>query len=55
MKSCALMASGELNFNGVIDLTRFMTSIKYIGSSIKSEDIWYLADQSKCGSIEEEE
>lgn len=55
MKSCALIVSGELNFNGVIELSRFMTALRYLDAPIKSDEIWFLAEQSKCGSIEEEE
>ena len=55
MKACALMASGELNFNSILEISRFMTALKYLGSDLKTEDIWFLASSSGCGSIEEED
>lgn len=48
------MSSGEMNFIGVLSLTRFMLALKYLNSDLKSEDVWFLADHSKCGSLEEE-
>lgn len=44
MKACALMTNGELNFNGVLGLSRFMVALKYLNSTLKQEDIWYLAE-----------
>ena len=55
MKASALMASNELNFNSILELTRFMTAVRYLGSDLNQEDIWYLANTSGCGSIEEED
>jgi hypothetical protein len=49
------MLNGELNFNGIIGLERFMVALRYLGSRLKSDDVWLLAELSKCGSIEEEE
>jgi hypothetical protein len=49
------MSSGELNFNGLLDLSRFMIALKYLDAPIKTEEIWHLAEQSRCGSVEEEE
>jgi hypothetical protein len=55
MKSCALMASNELNFNSILEISRFMTAIKYLGSELNQDDIWFLANSSGCGSIEEDD
>lgn len=48
------MVNAELTFNGVISLNRFMLALKYLNSSLLQDDIWYLAEKSRCGSIEEE-
>lgn len=32
-----------------------MVALKYLGSPITSEELWYLANRSQCGSIEEED
>jgi hypothetical protein len=55
MKACALMVNKELIFSGVIELSRFMAALNYLGSPISSEEIWNLASKSHCGSIEEED
>jgi hypothetical protein len=55
MKACALMANKELNFVGHLALARFMTAVKYIGSSLTSDEIWFVAHKSQCGTVEEEE
>lgn len=55
MRSCALMVNKELNFTGMIELSRFMTALKYLSSPINSEEIWNLASKSHTGSIEEED
>ena len=55
MKACALMASNELNFNSILELSRFMIALRYLGSELNQEDIWYLANSSGCGSVEEED
>ena len=49
------MANKELTFTGNISLSRFMTAVKYIGSSLSSDDIWFVAHKSHCGSVEEED
>lgn len=46
MKACAIMANKELNFIGHISLNKFMTAVKYIGSSITSDEIWFIAHKS---------
>ena len=55
MKACALMSSGELTFTGIIEISRFMLALKYLNSEITSDEIWFLANTSGCGSVEEEE
>jgi hypothetical protein len=55
MKACALMASGELNFNSLIEISRFMTALKYLNSELTTEDIWFIANECVLGSVEEEE
>lgn len=50
------MASAELNFNSILELSRFMTALRYLGASdLKQDEIWFLAHSSGCGSIEEED
>jgi hypothetical protein len=46
MRACALMSNKELTFTGILELSRFMTALKYLGSPINSEDIWHLAHKS---------
>lgn len=55
MKACALMSSGELTFTGLIEIGRFMVALRFLNSEISSDELWYLANSSGCGSIEEEE
>ena len=55
MKACALMSSGELSFNSILEISRFMVALKYLGSEITADDIWFLANTSGCGSVEEED
>jgi hypothetical protein len=55
MKACALMSSGELSFNSVIETSRFMTALRFLNSEITSDELWFMANESGCGSIEEEE
>ena len=55
MRACAIMANGELSFSGVIEASRIQTALRYIGSKITSDEIWFLAFKSKLGSIETEE
>lgn len=43
MKACALMSTGELTFNSIIEISRLMTALKYINSEITSDEIWFLA------------
>ncbi len=55
MKALALIVNGELNFNGQVDLTRFMVPLKYMSSSLTKDEIWFLAQSCKLGTIEEED
>jgi hypothetical protein len=55
MKASALMASNELNFNSILELSRFMIALRYLGSELNQDDIWFLANTAGCGSIEEED
>ena len=55
MKASALMASNELNFNSILELSRFMIALRYLGSELNQDDIWFLANSAGCGSIEEED
>jgi hypothetical protein len=55
MRACAIMTNKDLVFSGILELSRFMTALKYLGSPINSEDIWQLAHKSFTGSIEEED
>ena len=55
MKACALAVSGDLTFTGVIELKRFMVMLRFINSEFTSDEIWHLAKESGCGSIEEED
>jgi hypothetical protein len=55
MKACALMSSGELTFTGVIEISRIMLALRFINSEISSDELWFLANTSGCGSVEEEE
>ena len=32
-----------------------MTGLRYLGSEITTEEIWFLASKSQCGSIEEDD
>ena len=49
------MNSGELNFTGNIILSRFMTALKYLNQSLTTDEVWFLASKSFCGTIETEE
>ena len=55
MKVCALMSSGEGNFEGHILLSRFMTALYYIKSPLTADEVWLLATESKLGKIEIDE
>lgn len=55
MKACALMSTGELTFNSIIEISRFMTALKYLNSELTLDEIWFLASNSGCSSIEEDE
>lgn len=55
MKVCALITSGEGNFEGLIELSRLMIALYYIKSPLSSADVWFLADVSKLGKVEIEE
>jgi hypothetical protein len=55
MKACALITSGEGNFEGSIELSRFMLALYYIKSPLSIEDVWLLAEVSKLGKVEVEE
>jgi hypothetical protein len=55
MKACALMSTGELTFNSIIEVSRFMTALRFLNSELTSDEIWFLASSSGCGSIEEDE
>lgn len=55
MRACALISSGELNFNSIIEISRFMTALKYLNSDLTQDEIWFLVHESRCGTIEEEE
>ena len=46
MKALALMVNKDLNFSGQIELSRFMTALKYLGSDITNDEIWFLANKS---------
>jgi hypothetical protein len=37
------MSSGELNFTGTLEISRFMTAMKYLNSPLTEEDVWFLA------------
>ena len=49
------MSTGELTFNSIIEISRFMTALRYLNSDLSTDEIWFLASNSGCGSIEEEE
>lgn len=55
MKACALMSSGELTFNSIIEISRFKTALKYLNSDINIEELWFLANTCGCGQVEEED
>lgn len=55
MKASALITSGELTFNSIIEIERFMTALRFINSTLTQDEIWFLANESGCGSIEEED
>jgi len=55
MKACALTVAGELTFTGLIEIKRFMVVLKYISSTLTADEVWHMAQESGCGSIEEEE
>jgi hypothetical protein len=55
MKVCALITSGEGNFEGFIELPRFMIALYYIKSPLTSAEVWLLAETSKLGKTEIEE
>jgi hypothetical protein len=44
MKACAIMTNADLNFNGILELSRFMIALRYLDSSLTAEDIWFLAE-----------
>lgn len=46
------MINGELNFNGQIELDRFMTPLHFIGSNLRKDEVWMLAMESKLGNLE---
>jgi len=43
MKACAIITSGELNYLNMIELSRFMTALRYLGSELTSDEVWFLA------------
>jgi len=49
------MTNNELNFAGLLDLSRFMTALRYLGSVLTADEVWFLADQSKCGQVDIDE
>lgn len=51
MKVCALLSSGEANFEGTLELTRMMTALSYMESPLSVEDIWLLAETSSTSEI----
>ena len=55
MKACALMLSGDLIYTSPIELSRFMVALKYLNSTLTSDEVWYLVNESTCGTVEEDE
>ena len=51
MKVCALLSSGESNFEGTIELSRMHLALTYIESRLQVEELWLLAETSKTGEI----
>lgn len=51
MKVCALLSSGESNFEGTIELSRMQLALSYIESNFSVEELWLLAETSKTGEI----
>jgi hypothetical protein len=51
MKVCALLSSGESNYEGTLELSRMQLALSYIESTLKVEDLWLLAETSKTGEI----
>ena len=51
MKVCALLSSGESNFEGTLELSRMKLALSYIESSLQLEEIWLLAETSQTGEI----
>ena len=49
------MANGELSYTYPISLPRMMIVLKYIGSPMVGDDVWYLAYHSGLGSTEIED
>lgn len=46
MRACALIVNKELTFTGMIELSRFMTTLKFVASPLTQDQIWYLAKMS---------
>jgi hypothetical protein len=55
MKVCALITSGEGNFEGSIELSQFMIALYYIKSPLTLADVWLLAEASNLCKIEVDE
>jgi len=51
MKVCALLSSGESNYEGTIELSRMQLALSYIESNLSVEEVWLLAETSKTGEI----
>jgi hypothetical protein len=51
MKVCALLSSGESNYEGTIELSRMQLGLSYIESNLQVEELWLLAETSKTGEI----
>jgi hypothetical protein len=49
MKVCALLSSGESNYEGTIELSRMQLALSYIESTLSVEELWLLAETSKTG------
>jgi len=55
MKVCALLSSGEANFEGTLELSRMMTALSYLESPLQVEELWLLAENSGTGEITPDE
>ena len=49
MKVCALLSSGESNYEGTIELSRMQLALSYIESTLQVEELWLLVETTKTG------